>query len=99
MINGTSWLGFRRVVRVRVGLPITVRPRTGARPSADEITRLTDQAQVALETLVSDFPDQPLPGRVGQWVTELFNDWPDGSRPPAQPRKASREAIRPVSEL
>jgi 1-acyl-sn-glycerol-3-phosphate acyltransferase len=96
VINGTSWLGFRRVVRVRVGLPVTVRPRTRARPSADEITRLTAQTQVALETLVSDFPDQPLPGRVGRWLTELFNDWPNGSRPPVQARKASREAIRPV---
>jgi 1-acyl-sn-glycerol-3-phosphate acyltransferase len=88
-INGTSWLGFRRVVRIRVGLPLTAKPRTPARPSADEVARLTTQAQAALEVLVSDFPDQPLPGWIGRSLTELFNDWPGGSRPPAQSRGRS----------
>lgn len=85
-INGTSWLGFRRVVRVRVGSPIDAAPRTPCRPSADEVARLTGRAQTALEELVADFPDQPLPGRIGRGLTELFNDWPGGSRPPAQTR-------------
>ena len=22
----------------------------------------------------------PVPGRVGRWLTEQFNDWPEGSR-------------------
>ena len=98
-INGTSWLGFRRVVRVRVGLPITAMPRTPARPSPDEVARLTARTQMALDTLVADFPDPPLPGRVGRRLTELFNDWPDGSRPPAQSRKSDLEALRPGSGL
>jgi 1-acyl-sn-glycerol-3-phosphate acyltransferase len=85
-INGTSWLGFRRVVRVRIGLPLTATPHTPARPTADEVARLTTQAQAALEVLVSDFPDQPLPGWIGRSLTELFNDWPGGSRPPVQSR-------------
>ena len=81
-INGTSWLGFRRVVRVRVGLSIEVSSRTAARPSPQEVARLTEQTQSALETLVADFPDQRRPGSFGRWLTELFNDWPDGARPP-----------------
>ena len=97
-INGTSWLGFRRVVRVRVGLPIMALPRTPARPSAGEVTQLTAQAQSALETLAADFPDQPLPGRVSRWLTELFNDWPDGARPSARVRTQDCRASRPTSD-
>ena len=99
-INGTSWLGFRRVVRIRLGLPIAAVPSTPRRPSATEVTRLTGHLQSALELLVADFPDQPRPGLMGQWLTELFNDWPEGSRPPAQARKPQLpdiEAIKPVS--
>ena len=80
-INGTTWLGFRRVVRVRIGLPIEA-PGSPARPHADDVQRMTAQTRSALETLVSDFPEQPRPGPVGRWLTELFNDWPEGSRPP-----------------
>ena len=73
-------------MRIRVGLPIETGPRTSARPGADEVARLTGRAQTALEALVADFPDQPLPGRIGRRLTELFNEWPGGSRPPVQTR-------------
>jgi hypothetical protein len=29
---------------------------------------------------VADAPDVPQPGRAGTWLTEAFNDWPEGSR-------------------
>jgi hypothetical protein len=48
--------------------------------------------------MVADFPDQPRPGRVGRWLTELFNDWPDGSRPIAQGRGVGPEPIRQISD-
>lgn len=96
-INGTSWLGFRRVVRVRVGLPMDAMSGTPARPNPDDVARLTAQAQSALELLVSDFPDQPPPGRVGRWLTERFNDWPEGARPPVQSRSGDPGAVRSVS--
>jgi 1-acyl-sn-glycerol-3-phosphate acyltransferase len=83
-INGTGWLGFRRGVRVRIGMPIGVANATSSRPTAAEVSRITASMQSALDMLVSDFPDQPVPGRVGRWLTELFNDWPEGSRPPAE---------------
>ena len=82
-INGTMWLGFRRVVRVRFGFPIVSETKPG-RPNDGQVSRLTAQTQSALEKLVADFPDQPGPGMVGRWLTELFNDWPEGSRPPAE---------------
>jgi 1-acyl-sn-glycerol-3-phosphate acyltransferase len=80
-INGTGWLGFRRVVRVRLGPPLEVAPATTGRPAPGEIAHLSERAQAALQGLVSDFPAQISPGPVGRWLTELFNSWPEGSRP------------------
>jgi 1-acyl-sn-glycerol-3-phosphate acyltransferase len=93
-INGTSWLGFRRLVRVRVGLAIAAEPATKFRPNSAEVANLTSIAQVALEELVADFPDRPLPGLLGRRLTELFNEWPGGSRPPAQAGKSDFGHIR-----
>jgi hypothetical protein len=76
-INGTSWLGFRRTVRIRIGAPI---PAAG-RASHDAIAALTAATEQALLEMVSDFPDPPTPGRFGRWLTEAFNDWPEGARP------------------
>ena len=76
-INGTSWLGFRRTVRIRVGEPI---PAEG-RATREAIAALTARTEDALLELVADFPDRPAPGRFGRWLTELFNEWPEGARP------------------
>ncbi len=85
-VNGTSWLGFRRVVRLRIGLPIGIGSEAPLRPTSEAVDGLTAQIQSALRTLVADFPEQPRTGPIGRWLTELFNRWPDGSRPPASPR-------------
>ena len=76
-INGTSWLGFRRTIRIRVGAPI---PAEG-RASREGIATLTERTETALLELVADFPDRRVPGRFGRWLTELFNEWPEGARP------------------
>jgi 1-acyl-sn-glycerol-3-phosphate acyltransferase len=76
-INGTSWLGFGRRVRVRVGTPI---PAEG-RATREAVDALTARTTDSLRALVADFPDPPPPGRFGRWLTELFNDWPEGARP------------------
>lgn len=75
-INGTSWLRFGGRVRVRVGEPIP----TEGRPNRAAVEALTVQLASALRRLVADAPDVPRPGRIGRWVTERFNDWPEGSR-------------------
>jgi 1-acyl-sn-glycerol-3-phosphate acyltransferase len=77
-VNGTGWLGFGRTVRVRVGPPIPV----AGRPTREAIEQLTEQLSAALLGLVADFPDRRPPGPAWRRLTELFNDWPDGSRPP-----------------
>jgi 1-acyl-sn-glycerol-3-phosphate acyltransferase len=76
-INGTSWLGFRRTIRIRVGEPI----RPTGRASREAVTALTRETEDALLALVADFPDRPRPGTLGRWLTEVFNDWPEGRRP------------------
>ena len=76
-INGTSWLGFRRRVRVRVGEALY----DGGHPTREAIAALTARTEHALLAMTADFPDRPTPGRFGRWLTELFNDWPEGSRP------------------
>jgi 1-acyl-sn-glycerol-3-phosphate acyltransferase len=76
-INGTSWLKFGRRVRVRIGDPI---PATG-RPTREAMTALSATTWTALHALVAGHPDYPPPGPFGRWLTERFNDWPEGSRP------------------
>jgi len=76
-INGTSWLRFGRRVRVRIGDPI---PATG-RPTREAIAALTASTWTALHALVAGHPDYPPPGPFGRWLTERFNEWPEGSRP------------------
>lgn len=75
-ITGTSWLHFGGRVRIRVGTPIYV---TG-RADRATITATTGQLRDALEALIADAPVVPPPGRFGRWLSERFNDWPEGSR-------------------
>lgn len=76
-INGTSWLAFRRGVRVRVGEPLA----TADQPTREAVDALTARTHAALRAMVADFPDPPPPGRIFRRLTELFNDWPEGARP------------------
>jgi 1-acyl-sn-glycerol-3-phosphate acyltransferase len=76
-INGTSWLGFRRPIRIRVGEPL----RGERRPTREAVETLTVRTADVLRTMVADYADPPPPGPFGRWLTELFNDWPEGARP------------------
>jgi 1-acyl-sn-glycerol-3-phosphate acyltransferase len=83
-INGTSWLRFGRRIRVLVGEPIP----TSGRPTHEAVAELTQRLTTELRALVADYPDPAVPGRFGRWLTELFNDWPEGARPEPPPRAA-----------
>ncbi len=76
-INGTTWLSFRRGVRIRVGEPILGE----GRPTSEAVDALTALIAAALHAMTADFPDPPPPGRLFRRLTELFNDWPEGARP------------------
>jgi 1-acyl-sn-glycerol-3-phosphate acyltransferase len=75
-INGTSWLRFGGRVAVRVGQPLPSFGRAN-RGAVDELSRRT---WGALHAMVREAPDVALPGRFGRWLTEAFNEWPEGSR-------------------
>jgi 1-acyl-sn-glycerol-3-phosphate acyltransferase len=77
-ISGTSWLRFGRRVRVAVGEPIV----PIGRPRREAVNELTARCWIALHDLVADRADLPRPGPVGRWLTEVFNEWPEGERPP-----------------
>jgi 1-acyl-sn-glycerol-3-phosphate acyltransferase len=76
-INGTSWLGFRRRVRIRIGEHLV----PGGKANREAVDDLTQRTADALLRMVADYRDPPTPGRFGRWLTELFNDWPEGARP------------------
>jgi 1-acyl-sn-glycerol-3-phosphate acyltransferase len=76
-INGTTWFGLGSRVQVRVGEPLAA----SGRPTREAVDDLTECTWAALHVLVSDFPDRRPPGRFGRWLTELFNEWPEGARP------------------
>jgi 1-acyl-sn-glycerol-3-phosphate acyltransferase len=76
-INGTSWIRFGGRVRVRVGTPIV----PAGRASRQAVRALTAETEEALRALVRDYPDVCPPGRVWRWLTEVFNEWPEGRRP------------------
>lgn len=76
-ISGTSWLRLGRRVHVVVGEPL----QTSGRPSREAINDLTAGCWTALHALVADRAELSPPGPVGRWVTEVFNDWPEGERP------------------
>ena len=86
-VNGTSWIRFGGRVRVRVGEPIVA----DVRPDRAAIAATTEALRMALLALLADAPPARQPGRVGRWLTELFNDWPEGSRAAAMAAETSPE--------
>jgi 1-acyl-sn-glycerol-3-phosphate acyltransferase len=79
-ITGVGWLRFGGTVRVRVGRPIAA----SGRPTRAAVDALTAETHRAMLELVADGRDRRPPGRFGRWLTEVFQDWPEGARPPIQ---------------
>lgn len=75
-ITGTSWVGFRRSIMVRIGEPIP----TGPRPTRAAVAEYTALTWHAIRSMVATDRDLPLPGPFGRWFTDVFNDWGPGGR-------------------
>lgn len=75
-INGTSWLRFGARVRVRVGEPI---PAAG-RADRAAVDAMTAALTAAFESMLDGAPTPERTGRLGAWLTDRFNEWPEGSR-------------------
>jgi 1-acyl-sn-glycerol-3-phosphate acyltransferase len=79
-IHGSSWLAFGRRVRVTIGEPI----QATERPNRQHVDALTARIWTSLHEMVRDEPERSRPGPVGRWLTEAFNDWPEGDRGAAE---------------
>ena len=90
-INGTSWLHFGGRITVRVGEPLPARDR----PTREAVAALTDRTWDALFAMVRDAPEVPIPGRFSRWVTDRFNDWPEGSREATRAASPGQKADAP----
>jgi 1-acyl-sn-glycerol-3-phosphate acyltransferase len=75
-INGTSWLRFGGVVRVRIGEPVVGE----GRPDRAAVEAMTSTLTARLRELVADAPQPERSGRLAGWLTDRFNEWPEGSR-------------------
>ena len=95
-IRGTSWLRFGGRVRSGWGS----RSRVEGRPTREALAG-ADRADAGRRS-TSWSPmrrtSEP-PGRVGRWLTERFNDWPEGSREAARAGRGGPSRIGPSGIL
>jgi hypothetical protein len=91
----------RRIVEGRLGrgsLFARIRVRVGdaieptGRPNRDGVDALTARCHAALAILVGEQPELERPGPFGRWLTEVFNEWPEGSREAAESAERARIA-------
>jgi 1-acyl-sn-glycerol-3-phosphate acyltransferase len=87
-IVGTSWLRFGGRVTVRLGEPIV----TTGRPDRATIAATSETLRSRMVALLADAPAEVPPGRLGRWLSERFNDWPEGSREAALAAADARRA-------
>lgn len=89
-ISGTTWLRFGARVRVRIGEPIV----SAVRPDRAGVAAATALLTERLEALVADDTPPMRTGRLAAWVTERFNEWPEGSRDAALAAQLAAERAR-----
>jgi 1-acyl-sn-glycerol-3-phosphate acyltransferase len=94
-ISGTSSARFRGRLRIRIGEPI----ETGVRPTRRAIAHYSARTWHALRSMVDQDTAMPPPGRVGGWLTDLFNDWGAGGREAAGAARGPDPADVPVPVL
>ena len=75
-IHGTSWLRLRRTVRSRSAHRSSPGSRDPRGRRRADLTAVTSTQSSSTIRILGARP-------VGRWLTELFNDWPEGSRPVA----------------
>ena len=85
-IHGTSWLRFGGRIEVEIGAPLAPE----GRPGRATVDALTDRCRSAIAAMTSPRRELSPPGRFGRWLTELFNDWPEGSREAAEAAERER---------
>jgi len=95
-VTGISAAFFRGRILVRVGEAIET---TGLRPSRQNVARYSALTWHALHAMVEGDRDLPRPGRFGQFLTDLFNDWGPGGRAAASLARGPGPADVPIPPL
>ena len=86
-ISGTSWLRFGARIRVSVGEPVVGE----GRPDRAAVAAMTATLGARLQALLDDSRSPERTGRVAGWMTERFNEWPEGSRDAALAAQLAEE--------
>ena len=89
-INGSSWLRFGGRVTVTVGERDR---RRRADPPAKRSMPSPSARGPPCYAMVAGAPEVAEPGRFGRWLTEVFNDWPEGSREAALAAEIARPPV------
>jgi 1-acyl-sn-glycerol-3-phosphate acyltransferase len=72
-VIGTRWLRFGKTMRLRIGRPVWP---AGRRADRAGVNAVTDELQAALEKLLEGVDEEPPPGPIGRWLTDVFNERP-----------------------
>ena len=96
-ITGTSLVGLRRTIAVRIGEPIATR----ARPTHAAVADYTALTWHAIRDMVAGDRDLPAPGPFGRWFSDVFNDWGPGGREAADARVGPKpdDVARPATKI
>src|SRR5262245_25372080 len=95
-ITGISAAFFRGRILVRIGEPIET---AGVRPSRQNVARFSALTWHAIRSMVDGDRDLPRPGRLGRFLTDLFNDWGPGGRAAASLLRGPDPAEVPIPPL
>jgi 1-acyl-sn-glycerol-3-phosphate acyltransferase len=93
-INGTSWLRFGARIRVRIGEPIVGE----GRPDRAAVEAMSETLRERMVAMLADAPTPSRTGRAAAWVTERFNEWPEGSRDAALAAQLAPVAADPAKD-
>jgi hypothetical protein len=88
-ISGTSWLRFGARIKVGIGEPVAGE----GRPDRPAVAAMTSTLRERLQSMLGDNRAPERTGRLAAWVTERFNEWPEGSRDAALAAQLAEEEL------
>lgn len=94
-IIGTSWLRFGARVRIAIGEPIVGE----GRPDRAAVTAMTATLTTRLRALLEGAAEPVRIGRLALWLSERFNEWPEGSRSAASAAQSAEEKVPPAQAV
>lgn len=94
-ISGTSWLRFGARVRISIGEPIAGQ----GRPDRAAVAAMTATLTARLAAMLRGTPEPVRTGRLAGWISDRFNEWPEGSREAALAAQLAEEDLPPATAV